>query len=419
LREQLLRLAQVQGYRGAESDLLVLKDRSRALKSDPVINQNAILFLDNAIASHGNEIRAAVSNRALASRNEPGSDIFPAFTQQKLDFLSTNAAKFYDGGPFEITSRSLLASTLEAKYFLEQKAGVGDSAKLLRAVQVLDEIVERRTRPQYAYLSGREIHINSDRFWRASLLFALGDKMETRETLRDLVLNSQPPGLDTGEKDDIYIYRIFTLPHQLIVERERDRDRMPKVSIKDPHLLDKSYNSAQLALYACALVDKAGEKGVPDFIDGINRLVLSDYFVVVGPVDDAGALKPLQEAISKALASKDLLDRRGQTLERVSNAEIAGFSDAIKQGAQQCGIDDRTRDQIYASFTFASEVKQFLGKDKKEQEYLLFGGRLNARQASILADFVNNVVLQTPEVNEVRKNIKADTDAYSARRRRQ
>lgn len=399
--------------------MIALKDYSIALKRDPVANKEAILLLDDAIASHANEIRPAISNRALASRSEPGSDIFAAFTKQKLDFLGSESMKFYDRGPFEITWRTLLASTLEAQYFLDQRAGAGDPANLRKTIETLEQILERRISPDYAYLSGRERYTRSDQFWLASVLFALGDKAKARETLRNVVLNGQPPGLNTGEINDIYIYRIFILPHQLIVER--DDEGKPKITIKDPYLLDRSYNSAQLALYSCAFLDKAGEKGVPEFIDAINRLVLNDYFVVVGPVDDAVASRALQEAIGKALETKSVTDKRNQALERVSNAAMAGFPDAIARGAQQCGIDDRTRDQIYAPFTFASEVKQFLGKDKKAKEYLLFGGRLNARQASTIADFLNTVVFQTPELNEPRKKINADADvyAYAARRMRQ
>ena len=113
----LQKLAQTFGYYAAPQDLAQLKRLSRTLKSNPLENCDAIAILDRAVASNENEIGPAVSPKPLAARATPGDDIYAPFTNQKLSFLTSERADFYDGGPFELTWRYLLVGALESKIF--------------------------------------------------------------------------------------------------------------------------------------------------------------------------------------------------------------------------------------------------------------------------------------------------------------
>ena len=125
----LRKLAQTNGYNGSSSDLAVLKQQSAELKRDPNTNREMISLLDSAIASHVDEIGPAVSTHRLAKVSDLGTDIYPKFIRQKLEFLGSEKARFYDGGPFEIAWRSLFVSSLESEYFLKEKAIDGEDRK--------------------------------------------------------------------------------------------------------------------------------------------------------------------------------------------------------------------------------------------------------------------------------------------------
>ena len=113
LRSYFKVLSQSLGYRGAPNSLERLKRASTDLKRDPRQNRDSIAILDAAIAANHDELGPSVSTTALAASVKVETNIYRPFIQQKLAFLDSPAATFYDRGPYEITRRSLLANSLE------------------------------------------------------------------------------------------------------------------------------------------------------------------------------------------------------------------------------------------------------------------------------------------------------------------
>jgi hypothetical protein len=146
------KLAETLGYRGGEDDLKDLKQRSLQLKQEPAQHSAAIAALDNAIASNDAEIRSAISTQRLALAASPDTNIYSDFVQQKLVFLSSTGATFYDRGPFEIPRRLLLANALESSYFLQRASGNEDKSLLYKEIMLLDEVLERIENDDFRYL---------------------------------------------------------------------------------------------------------------------------------------------------------------------------------------------------------------------------------------------------------------------------
>jgi hypothetical protein len=365
------------------------------------------------------EIGPAVSTQRLAKIRDIGSDIYPEFVRQKLEFLGSERPAFYDGGPLEIAWRSLLVTSLESQYFLEQKAGNGDRELLRRAIRVLDEIlIRRRSETQYKYLTNRKGPlVNGDRFWRASLLFALGEKIEAQSELRSLISDNEHfglevPGSDTESSRHTYIYKIFNFPHQLLVQGDPRKDGARKTEAKDSDIVDRYYNAAQLALSTCAHLDEAGSKrGIDALVTEIRNLELSDYYVIAGSADSPAKIKELASALNEKLGGAALGGKRDELVRQFSK-EAQGFSEMISRGAAICGIKDDVRDQIYSKFDFRPLTAHIEGMGKAN-EYLLFGGRLNADHANLVAGFLNRTVLQPPESED--PGGKDDNRAYVAR----
>lgn len=418
LNGYLTKLAETQGYRGAAGDLDVLKRHSTKLKDNALANRDAITVLDNAIASQISEIRPALSTRALAESSLPGADIYPQFIRQKLDFLDSEQAKFYDRGPFEISRRSLLASSLESEYFLKQEARNTDANTLRRALRLVEEILDRLTGPQYSYLrlpgQSYKSSINSNEFWRSSLYFALGEIDDMQRILHKLAVENKTFGLATANPGHVYVYRAFNLPLRIIVRgRGAEQNGEARAEIIDPHFLNRYYNPAQLALYTCALSNQAGANRIANFMTAIKDLVLSDYYVVAASADSAANLGRLQTAVDTIMHNASLRQAREQLLKTVADQEMIGFSKAMALGAQFCGIDNATRDEIFSPLTLQSNIAP--GQDaEKGIHYLLFGGRMNANQANVLADFINKSIFPAvPKQLQEQLGIKAR--AYTAR----
>ena len=410
----LRKLAQKNGYDGSSSDLAVLKQQSARLKRDPNANREVISLLDRAIASYVDEIGPAVSTERLAKASDLGADIYPKFIEQKLKFLSSERARFYDGGPFEIAWRSLLVGSLESEYFLQENPD-----KLRRAIQVLDEILIRRRGPdsQYGYLANRMGPLlNGDRFWRASLLFVLGEKAEAQKELRSLIWDNQhfgvevaiPPG--AGSSRHVYIYRIFNFPHQIIVQADNRTEGSRKVEAKDSNVVDRYYNAAQIALSACAHLDDAGtQKGIKALTAEIQNLELNDYYVIAGSADTSAQARELAASLNQQLSSTAVSTKRDQLVGQFAK-ESQRFAETMSRGASRCGISNDVRDQIYSSFDFRVLTASISGFGKAN-EYLVLGGRLNAEQANTVAEFLNRAVLP-----ETRNLIGKDAGgAYVAR----
>jgi hypothetical protein len=412
----LQRLADFQSYRGAASDLNELKRRSTDLKLDPKSNRIAIIALDSAIAAHVDEIGPAVSTQALAKEANVGTDIYPRFVEQKLTFLGDEKkVEFYDRGPFEIVRRTLLANALESSYFLE---GQSDKGKLEKEIRILDETLDRLRSPEYDYIERRpqESRINSILFWRASLLFLLGDKIEMKKTLREIILKHQQFDILTKNIGHIYIYKVFDLPYELKVQ-SRDQDNQPKIEIKDANLLRRYYNPAQLALVACAHLDEAGGHGIQTFMKATAGLVLSDYYVVAASSKKENSRRVVEqfdEALREAINSEKFRGQRDELVKEVADKEVSGLSDAVKNGARLCEIEDSVRNEIYSPFDFGSYIKH-VEEPGTHVDYLLFGGRLNATQASVVSNFLSQSVFAVPELQSLRETLGTDNKAYIAR----
>jgi hypothetical protein len=415
------KLAHANGYLGSASDLNILKQRSTELKRDPYTNLESISLLDSAIAAYADEIGPAISTQRLAQIRDIGTDIYPEFIQQKLDFLGSERPKFYDGGPFEIVWRSLWASSLESEYFLEQKAGNDDKELLRSAIRVLDEVLlRRRSETQYKYLQNRKGPLlNGDRFWRASLLFAVGEKTGAQSELRSLISDNKHFGLEVPSPDaessrHIYIYKIFSFPHQILVQGDPTKDGARKAEAKDPDIVDRYYNAAQLALCTCAHIDDAGStEGINALAAEIRNLELSDYYVIAGSADNPAKIQELASALNEKLNSAAIIGKRDELVRQFAE-EAQGFSGTISRGAVMCGIKDGIRDQIYSKFDFRPFTAHIEGFGKAN-EYLLLGGRLNADQANILAGFLNGAIFQLPETSD--PGGEGDNRAYVARMR--
>jgi hypothetical protein len=415
----LRKLARANGYIGSIDDLTVLKQRSTELKRDPYVNLEAISLLDSAIAAYVDEIGPAVSTQRLAKIRDLGTDIYPEFIRQKLEFLGSGRPKFYDGGPFEIVWRSLWVSSLESEYFQQQKAGHGDKQLLRSAIRVLDEVlIRRRSETEYRYLPNRKGPLlNGDRFWRASLLFALGEKIDAQSEFRSLISDNEHFGLETQSPEaegsrHIYIYKIFSLPHQILVQSDPKNDGARKTEAKDADIVDRYYNAAQLALCACAHIDQAGStEGINALTTEVRNLELSDYYVIAGSADSQAKIQELASALNEKLGSAAISGKRDELIRQFSK-EAQVFSRAISQGAAMCGITDDIRDQIYSKFDFRPLTAHIEGMGKTN-EYLLVGGRLNADQANVVAGFLNKTVLQLPEKGD--SGTKDDNRAYVAR----
>jgi hypothetical protein len=418
LRGRLGQLAQAQGYRGAAGDLDELKRRSTELKGNPAANRDAINVLDSAIASHADEIRPAISIAELAKKSSPGTNIHPLYVKQKLDFLSSGKLKFYDGGPYEITWRSLLANALEETYFLELAAGKSDPSLLHREIKLVDEILNRHTQPEFGYLpaSRRNLQINSHLFWRASLLFVLGEKSQLRDMLSSLAVKNRQFSLETTNSGHVYVYRALDLPYQMIVQPGVDKDGAPKIEMAAQNLIRRYYNPAQLALATCAHIENAGPKGVSDFVATVNDLVLTDYYVIAGSADNSEKLQQLDAAIGAVLNGDKLRAERDRVLEIVAG-QGGAFPTLMEQGARLCGVDAAVRDDIYSPFRFRSAIKHMEEPGNKYSDYLLFGGRLNAAQANTVSEFLNKAVHSTPEVRSLQEKLGIDGSAHIARMR--
>jgi hypothetical protein len=415
LRKALETLAETEGYSGTSSDLEKLKTWSIELKDrDPLSNRATIAELDNAIASQKEEIRAAVSIEAAVKEAveqdglTAGTNVQSIFVQRKLTFLESERAKFYDRGPFEAIRRSLLASAIEESYFIN--GANADKDKLRREIRIVDELQDRYNAPS-GYLTFRQIHLqkNSNLFWRASLSFALGDKSGFTKVLRDLARVNSDFDLESKNIGHVYVYRVFNLPYEI---RVMAGDGEPAPEIDDPGLLNRYFNPAQLALVACAQLQSVGSaQGIDRFKAAVTNMALHDYYVVAGSSQDNEKLRQFEATLQEVVHGEEL---RGQLLSLIESVIDQGrsFSHTIEIGAKACDVDDVVRDKIYSPFQLRSTIKAHT-----EAPYgtrLLFGGRLDASQASAVAEFLKRT-LNAPALQAPRKKLGVNTTVFIAR----
>ena len=231
--------------------------------------------------------------------------------------------------------------------------------------------------------SGRS---NTNRFWRASILFAPGKKPEFKQSLREIVLKYGLFDLATADPGHVYIYRAFARPYTILLKRDGD------VDISGVSVLNRFYNPAQLALFACGYLEEAGTGGIARLAEAISGLELSDYYVIAANAEKPEALKDLQTAINRA--PEDRSDA-ADLIRRVKAEELKGFSDRIQQGARSCEIEDTMRDQIYKPFDrLDAQITRLSGVEKYPYQ-LILGGRLNSKQANMVVEFLNSVLFKT------------------------
>jgi hypothetical protein len=397
VREYLQQLAGApDGYGGNDSDLNALRQLSGRLKEQgPLANRDAISLLDNAIASYAGELRSAVSVKAIARELlsqgvTPDTNIYRQVVEQKYKFLSEDRVRFYSRGPFEMIVRSLRANALESTYFLQlAKNGTPDKSVLDDEIRVLDDLqasVERNPKEQYLVIARRDSEVNTNRFWRASIFFALGKKLELKQSLRELISRYGQFDLQTPDPGHVYIYRAFAQPYTILLRKDGDID------ITGAPILNRFYNPAQLALFACGYLEEAGIGGIAKFAEAISSLELSDYYVIAANAEKPEALKDLQTAINRA--PEDRSDA-ADLIRRVKAEELKGFSDRIQQGARSCEIEDTMRDQIYKPFDrLDAQITRLSGVEKYPYQ-LILGGRLNSNQANMVVEFFNSVLFKT------------------------
>jgi hypothetical protein len=318
----------------------------------------------------------------------------------------SDSVKFYDGGPFEIITRSNLAATLQEAYFLDKLSGIDEDSELKRklleavgadrsawlahSVAIFDEIISRLTSPQHDYLpiSLRLHSVNDFKYRRAAVLLALREKQDYQEALKSLAVANQDFSLSTTEIDHVYVYKLFYTPYRLTIIGETDAIGHTSISprIDDPNIIKKLYNPAQLALVSCSvrIVDTADV--VSQLSQLVKNLALSDYYVILASSNDRSTLERLQKGLQSAFQAKP--ESRTSTELKVKQLEVDGFSQAIKDGARECKITDEVSTKIFSPFVFETSLVQ-IEKFGKFKYHLITGGRLNADQARSVAAFVN------------------------------
>jgi hypothetical protein len=417
LREPLEALARKEGYDGLDGDLEELKRLSLELKaSNKVANYEAISLLDNAISSNVREIRPALSWRALATKAEPGTNIQPAFVQQKLDFLKSPKAAFYDNGPFDLVRRTLLAGAIEDRYFLERSLGKDGRSDLLEEASVIEDLIGRLQNPSYDYLLRaqdrvKQNEINNQLFWKATINFLLGNKSEMHDALKKIAVVNREFGLEVNDTSrQVYSYRVFNEPYQILVG-PLDENSQPKVTIKDDNLVRRFFNASQLALLICGSMDDVGSTNVE--VEAYKKAVTGfdfyDYFVVVAADHNLDRVKRLEDALSRALDQARLVTERSSKANSIVN-ESRALLNTIQNGAEKCSVSREDRDRIYTPFVFKSQIKPI-----GNTWYLLLGGWLSANQATEIAQFLKAQVL--PDARRSVPDLESNNDAapYVAR----
>jgi hypothetical protein len=419
LQPYLQLLARTLPYRGKQSDVDKLKQRSMELKGEPRTNRDAIYLLDNAISAHIDELRSVVSPATMAeiiidTSSTPNS--FPDFVKRKLTYLESERIKFFDRGPFEAIARIQLATAIEESYFLDDESGRGDTARLRRVQTLNEEVLTRLTAPAYDYLpsSQRNTWINDLRFANIATSFALGDKTRMHSLLREFIGRNQKFGLESRDIDHVYIHKLFNTPYTLLVEPAKGKAEHPHVSIDDPAIIKRFFNPAQLGLFMCAQLNDARPDGTRRLVKQVNDLVLSDYYVVIDSSNEKAALEQLKSELDRTITSDQRTGPRQELLRTLKALEVKGFSEAMQKGASNCGISEQVRNQIYAPFSFGINLAETAGFGKNKF-HLLVGGRLNASQATAVSTFINKTAL--PSLTQLRLKLKLDNDAYIARMR--
>ena len=165
--------------------------------------------------------------------------------------------------------------------------------------------------------------------------------------------------------------------------------------IIDYLIVNRFYNPAQLALLACAFVNENNTAGAEVFEKEVRDFVFNDYNVVVAAIgEQTDRLTKLGGQLTQAIQSGQGLSGRLNDITKQINQESAHILDLMQSGAKQCGIPDA--DTIYAPFQFAPRIEVI--KDNAKPNLLLVGGYLNANQASMVSNFIDEVLSSVPDL---------------------
>src|SRR5579871_1172938 len=395
LKEPLDALTKREGYDGVDTDVQVLRKLSTTLKSaDRKGNYDAISTLDNAIASFKEDLRAALSPRAIALQSKVGAEIQPDFARRKLNFLKSAKGEFYNDGPFDLIRRGLLAGAIEDNYFLARRASAGKDelrAQLRDELAVINDVIERYRSSDYDILiekqrTNRKLQVNSNIFWRATVSFLLGDAATMRSSLQELATQNQKFDLNTNDiSTQLYIYRLFNEPYSI---RVIDDGSSLNFQIKDDNILRRLYNAAQLAVLTCGFLKEgpALDEDIAALKQAVVDFDFHDYSVIAAKGADQAEMKKLGDAIGRSLQQPAAREKFAKLKDRL-DAEAKPFATAMKLGAEKCAIANDTRDAIYSAFVPQPQVKQ-----TGSSWYITFGGTLSVGQAKLVAEFLQDAV---------------------------
>ena len=190
------------------------------------------------------------------------------------------------------------------------------------------------------------------------------------------------------------------------------KDR-PDFEISDPGVLNRLYNPAQLALVACAQLDAVGsDQAIDKFKSAISDLAAHDYYVVAGIAENAENLRKFATVMQDAFRGEGL-EKDVQTLMLTVGDQSREFSEMINHGANKCGVDGAIRDRIYSPFQLVPTIKT-----NAESNYpggrLVFGGRLDANQATAVVQFLRKV-METPPIHSAAEAFAVKTSVFVAR----
>ena len=211
-----------------------------------------------------------------------------------------------------------------------------------------------------------------------------------QRTLRDLAETNQSFDLSTRSAH-VYIYKVFNEIYQLIVLNEREKDGIFKYEAKNDNVLDRYYNAAQLALFVCSQIESGGAGEISKFAAGIKGLKFNDYYVVAGSSQDELKMKELLTSIENWFGSNRTGVGRDELLRLVKEKETPRFAEFMEAGARRCGVSPQISERIYSQFVLEAKIERLEGEDRKSAYYLVYGGRLNAEQANLLAESIDKI----------------------------
>jgi hypothetical protein len=145
----------------------------------------------------------------------------------------------------------------------------------------------------------------------------------------------------------------------------------------------------------------------------VTDLTFHDYYVVAATADKVEKLQQFAGAVETVVRGQELQAQLQTLVQNLTDGQ-RNFADAISQGAKLCGIDDVTRNEIYSPFEFAPRIESHDDASNKRSKRLLFGGRLDANQAGIIAEFVTKLFDQST-LKESAKSLDVSTSAFIAR----